>query len=103
MNKVMLDLYTDYLLSTFGFSTATGLSAMIEGEVSHDKITRFLSAQDYTSKELWQQVKSTVRSVEDEQGCRSLFLMGALVVLATRALLRTIAMQARKATHAHEI
>ena len=68
MNKAMLDLYTDYLLSTFGFSTATGLSAMIEGEVSHDKITRFLSAQDYTSKELWQQVKSTVRSVEDEQG-----------------------------------
>ena len=68
MNKEMLDLYTDYLLSTFGFSTATGLSAMIEGEVSHDKITRFLSAQDYTSKELWQQVKSTVRSVEHEQG-----------------------------------
>ena len=37
---------------------------MVEGDVSHDKITRFLSEQDYTSKDLWQQVKSTVRKVE---------------------------------------
>lgn len=66
MKKADLDLYTDYLLSTFGAATATGLSAMVEGDVSHDQITRFLSDQDYTSKDLWQQVKSTVRSVERE-------------------------------------
>ena len=63
MKKVDLDLYTDYLLSTFGAATATGLSAMVGGELSHDQITRFLSAQEYTSKDLWQQVKSTVKSV----------------------------------------
>jgi hypothetical protein len=68
MKKADLDLYTDYLLSTFGASTATGLSAMVDGEVSHDRITRFLSARDYTSKDLWQQVKRTVRSVEGEDG-----------------------------------
>jgi len=68
MKKPDLDLYTDYLLSTFGAATATGLSAMVEGDVSHDQITRFLSAQDYTSKDLWQQVKSTVRSVERDDG-----------------------------------
>ena len=68
MKKADLDLYTDYLLSTFGAATATGLSAMVEGDVSHDQITRFLSAQDYTSKDLWQQVKRTVRSVEREDG-----------------------------------
>jgi len=68
MKKADLDLYTDYLLSTFGAATATGLSAMVEGDVSHDQITRFLSAQEYTSKDLWQQVKSTVRSVEREDG-----------------------------------
>jgi len=55
-------------LSTFGAATATGLSAMVDGEVSHDQITRFLSAQEYTSKDLWQQVKRTVRSVEREDG-----------------------------------
>ena len=68
MKKADLDLYADYLLSTFGAATATGLSAMVDGDVSHDQITRFLSAQDYTSKDLWQQVKSTVRSIEREDG-----------------------------------
>ena len=68
MKKADLDLYTDYLLSTFGAATATGLSAMVEGDVSHDQITRFLSAQEYTSKDLWQQVKSTVRSIENIDG-----------------------------------
>ena len=68
MKKADLDLYTDYLLSTFGAATATGLSAMVDGDVSHDQITRFLSAQEYTSKDLWQQVKPTVRSIEHNDG-----------------------------------
>jgi hypothetical protein len=68
MKKADLDLYTDYLLSTFGAATATGLSAMVDGDVSHDQVTRFLSAQEYTSKDLWKQVKSTVRSIEHDDG-----------------------------------
>ena len=68
MTKPDLDLYTDYLLSTFGATTATGLSAMVEGEVSHDQVTRFLSAQQYTSKDLWQSVKRTVRALESDDG-----------------------------------
>ena len=68
MNKEHLDLYTDYLLSTFGQATATGLERMMDGEISHDKTTRFLSEEDYTSKELWLQVKPTVRKVEKDEG-----------------------------------
>jgi len=68
MKNADLDLYTDYLLSTFGAATATGLSAMVDGEVSHDRITRFLARQDFTSKDLWQKVKPEVRAVEDETG-----------------------------------
>ena len=68
MNKCNFDLYTDYLLSTFGETTATGLSAMTEGDVSHDQVTRFLSKDDYTSKDLWHQVKKTVRKVECNDG-----------------------------------
>ena len=68
MRKADLALYADYLLSTFGAATATGLSAMLEGDVSHDQITRFLSAQEYTSKHLWQQVKPAVRSIERDDG-----------------------------------
>lgn len=68
MNNENFDLYVDYLLSTFGSATATGLSAMVDGEVSHDKITRLLSGQDYTSKDLWHQVKSTLRKIESDDG-----------------------------------
>jgi hypothetical protein len=42
---------------------------MMEGEVSHDEITRLLSKQEFTSKDLWQQVKTTVREVESEEAC----------------------------------
>ena len=65
-----LELYTDYLLvNAAGYATATGLSNMMEGEVSHDEITRMLSKQEFTSKNLWMEVKSTVRQVETEEAC----------------------------------
>ena len=41
---------------------------MLEGDVSHDRITRLLSKQDYTSKDLWRQVKAMVRSMQSEEG-----------------------------------
>ena len=68
MNKELLELYSDYLLSSFGATTATGLSGMLEGEVSHDRITRFLSSEDYDSKTLWRLVKPMVREIECEDG-----------------------------------
>lgn len=63
MNNELLELYTDYLISSFGAATATGLSEMVDGTVSHDRVTRFLSERDYTSRDLWLQVKKTVREV----------------------------------------
>lgn len=68
MKKAELELYTDYLISTFGAATATGMSAMLDGAVSHDRVTRFLSERAYTSRDLWWQVKSTVRQIEREDG-----------------------------------
>lgn len=68
MNQKQLDLYTDYLSVTFGYATATGLSRMLDGNVSHDAISRFLSEREYTSRDLWKQVKSLVREVESEDG-----------------------------------
>lgn len=68
MNKEYLELYTDYLLSTFGYATATGLSRLVEGQVTHDQITRYMSEREFTSKDLWTLVKPTVREVEQEDG-----------------------------------
>ena len=68
MNKELLEQYSDYLLSSFGATTATGLSAMLDGEVSHDRVTRFLSVDIYDSKTLWRLVKPMVRKIEREDG-----------------------------------
>lgn len=60
----LLDLYTDYLLCGFGQCTATGLSKTLDGAVSHDKITRLLIKNEFTSKDLWKKVKPLVRKFE---------------------------------------
>jgi hypothetical protein len=65
----LLDLYTDYLLSSFGQVTATGLSKAVDGSISHDKITRMLSENQYTSKDLWKEVKPIIRDVANDSGC----------------------------------
>ena len=67
-NNNIFDLYTDYLLTSFSYTTATGLSELLDGELSHDQITRFLSSKDLTSKELWKAVKKEVREIENDQG-----------------------------------
>ena len=64
-----LDLYTDYLLSSFGQTSATGLSRLVDGEISHDKITRFLSTNDFSSKTLWQKVKPLIRKHQTDDAC----------------------------------
>jgi hypothetical protein len=48
--KKEMDLYTDYLLSSFGQVTSTGLSTLLDGRISHDKITRMLSQGDTAPK-----------------------------------------------------
>jgi hypothetical protein len=60
----LLDLYSDYLLSAFGQTTATGLSALLGGQVSHDQIQRFLADRQRTSADLWRIAKPHVRKIE---------------------------------------
>jgi hypothetical protein len=69
MKTDYLELYTDYLISNSGAATATGLSAMMNNEVSHDQVTRFLSSEEFDSKRLWRMIKKTVREIESEDGC----------------------------------
>jgi len=68
MNDNIYDLYADYLLSSFGPVTATGLSALPEGKISHDRITRKLSEKRKTSAELWRVVKPLIRQIESPDG-----------------------------------
>ncbi|MFM7885857.1 MAG: transposase, partial [Pseudanabaena sp.] len=68
MDRKFLDLYTDYLISSFGKVTATGLSELLEGELSHDQITNRLRQCTGKSAELWHLVKPTIRKYESEDG-----------------------------------
>jgi hypothetical protein len=64
----MLDIYTDYLICSFGQASATGLARLLSNEMSHDAVTRFLSSEPQTSAAWWHVVKPLVRSVEHEEG-----------------------------------
>ena len=64
-----LDLYTDYLLSSFGQTSATGLSRLVDGSITHDSISRLLSGNEFNSKTLWQNVKRTVRKYQTDDAC----------------------------------
>jgi len=67
MDKHLLDIYSDYLICSFGLTTATGLAALLDGAISPDKIPRFLSEKDLTSADLWPLVKPLARQVQQEE------------------------------------
>jgi len=61
-------LYSDYLISAFRQTTATGLSAPLNGGISHDSAQRYLAGERQTPKDLWQVVKPYVREIESPEG-----------------------------------
>ena len=64
-NTHLLDLYTDYLLVSFGQASATGMARLLP-DISHDQVTRFLSQRELTDKDLWKIVKPQVRRVQSQ-------------------------------------
>ncbi len=62
------DLYSDYLIVNQGQATATSLSDLLENKYSHDKITRALSKELMTSKNLWKVVKPQIKQINNKEG-----------------------------------
>ena len=67
MNKKLLDLYSDYLISQGHYATATGLAFILDGEVSHDQVSRFLRTEAYSAKNVWDYIKQPVRYYEESK------------------------------------
>ena len=67
-DKELRDLYSDYLISSVGATTGTGLAALLGGAISHDRIQRFLARRDFTSADLWLLVTPHVRAIEQADG-----------------------------------
>jgi hypothetical protein len=55
-------------LASFGATTATGLSELLEGAVSHAQVTRDWAGAQKTAPDLWRPVKAVVREVQSETG-----------------------------------
>ena len=55
------DLYSDYLICSTSYTTATGMSCLLN--IKHDKVTQELSKRDYDSKFLWQRVKPYIQEL----------------------------------------
>jgi hypothetical protein len=67
-NQELFDIYSDYILSSFGPTTATGLARLVGGSLSHDEITRLLAGEVQSSAGWWQRVKPLVRQNERQDG-----------------------------------
>jgi hypothetical protein len=65
---LILDLYTDYLVSSFRQVTSQGLSDLLEGQLSHDRISRMLGNRQFTQREYWQAIKPIVRRFQTPRG-----------------------------------
>ena len=68
MSSNLLDIYSDYLICQNKHATARGLSDMLSGDISHDKITRYLNYEDLGSKDLWRYNKPEIRRHERAMG-----------------------------------
>lgn len=64
----MLDIYSDYLVSSFGLTTGMGLSRLLDGAISHDSLQRFLASPAKSGKDLWKVVKPYVRQIQADDG-----------------------------------
>ena len=68
MLNCTLDLYTDYLLSSTGPTTATGLSRLLEGALSLIHRTHCLSRASCGSAQVWRPAKPLIRQAEAQRG-----------------------------------
>lgn len=66
MDKKILDVYSDFLFANFAQATATSFSDALDGRISHDKFSRFLREEDYTSTTLWKNIKTDIRVADND-------------------------------------
>ncbi len=67
MDKKILDVYSDFLFANSSQATATSFSDALDGRISHDKFSRFLREDSYTSKTLWENIKTDIRTADNDE------------------------------------
>ena len=70
-----LDIYTAYLISSTGPTSATGLSRLYDGAISHDQVRRLLTNSYLDSKDLWSKSKPLIRAAEQSKAASDFALL----------------------------
>lgn len=68
----LLDLYTDFLMTSPNVASALIMSKMLQDTYSHDSITRMLAQDELNQSLFWKIIKPTIRQVESEDGIISI-------------------------------
>lgn len=68
MNTEIFEMYTDFLIASLRLTSAVGLSEMTEGRISHDKVSRLLRNEEFSSKDLWEYVKPIINKIKSIEG-----------------------------------
>lgn len=66
--EMLTDYYTDFLTVCPGQATATFMSEVLEGAVSHDQITRLLGSGKIDSSALWKMTKPICHELQSNDG-----------------------------------
>lgn len=64
----LMDLYSDYLLSSPSVVSAVVMVKVLNDSYSHDAVTRMLAQPELSQQKFWKQVKKVIRQVESECG-----------------------------------
>ena len=64
----LLDLYTDFLMTSPGIASALVMSKVLQDAYSHDSITRMLAQGEIEQSLYWKMIKPTIRQVESSEG-----------------------------------
>lgn len=68
----LMDLYTDFLLTSPNIASALVMSQMLHNRYSHDSITRMLAQDELDQRLYWKIIKPTIRQVETHDGVISI-------------------------------
>jgi len=68
----LMDLYSDYLLSSPTVVSALVFVKVLNDRYSHDSVTRMLAQGELSQQKYWKQIKRVVRQVESELGVISI-------------------------------
>lgn len=64
----LMDLYSDYLLSSPAVVSAVVMVKVLNDSYSHDAVTRMLAQPELSQHTFWKQVKKVIRQVESNEG-----------------------------------